>query len=270
MHEVDELLARVHVEFGVDVLGVGGGRLARDDESVAHVRYRSAARQEVEHLGLARGEAAAFGKLEDAGGQLVDIGCRRGRRCSFVGVRVARIRSRRRRPLRSGIAQRAILVARAERERAAVAQHEHGGAHQQRDGHSRHLVEREHPGRHAGLHQHERHHAQQIAQVHEDPSQTVRLHGRGRALHGVAREIHLRDQAEREARGDGHHVGDVRARGFPQHDERREAHHERRAHPSVQKRQRHPTRPRRGRKTHHQHERDAHHERHLSGRRVLP
>ena len=86
MHEVDELLAGVHVEFGVDVLGVGGGRLARDDESVAHVRYRSAARQEVEHLGLARGEAAAFGKLEDAGGQLVDIVCRRGRGCSFVGV----------------------------------------------------------------------------------------------------------------------------------------------------------------------------------------
>ena len=94
MHEVDELLAGVHVEFGVDVLGVGGGRLARDDESVAHVRYRSAARQEVEHLGLARGEAAAFGKLEDAGGQLVDIGCRRGRGCSFVGVRAARIRAR--------------------------------------------------------------------------------------------------------------------------------------------------------------------------------
>ena len=55
MHEVDELLAGVHVEFGVDVLGVGGGRLARDDESVAHVRYRSAARQEVEHLGSRAG-----------------------------------------------------------------------------------------------------------------------------------------------------------------------------------------------------------------------
>ena len=140
MHEVDELLAGVHVEFGVDVLGVGGGRLARDDESVAHVRYRSAARQEVEHLGLARGEAAAFGKLED-GGRSARRYRLQARREQLRGVRAARIRD----PPASTASNAASCSTpsslRAPNANARPSlQHEHGGAHQQRDGHDRHLV----------------------------------------------------------------------------------------------------------------------------------
>ncbi len=58
-HEVDELLAGVDAQFCVDMLGVGGRRLAADDELVADVGDGTALGEQREHLGLARGVRAA-------------------------------------------------------------------------------------------------------------------------------------------------------------------------------------------------------------------
>lgn len=52
--QVDELLARMHVELRVDVLRVRGGRVAADDERIANVRDGTLMRQKAEHLGFAR------------------------------------------------------------------------------------------------------------------------------------------------------------------------------------------------------------------------
>ncbi len=83
-YQVDELLAGVDIKFCVDVLGVRGRSFLGDDQGVAHVRDGAAARQQVEDLGLARGECGGAGQLADAAGSM-------GWRAQWVGgLRAAR------------------------------------------------------------------------------------------------------------------------------------------------------------------------------------
>lgn len=59
LHQVNQVLARVDAEFGVDAFGMGGSGFFGDNQCVANVGHRAALCKQSKHFGFARGEVVS-------------------------------------------------------------------------------------------------------------------------------------------------------------------------------------------------------------------